>query len=360
MKFWLCLILALTLISTNLASAEDTNLDPWPIVQRCLPAPIVPDKNWSYDGEILMSGWAGLHAIRATSTTPYVVYWGKGILSPNGEWVLSQELDTMTIQLGGGGPLGIFDNHYGDITVQNFKTGEKIKFDWQAFTEIDSGPYPYGTANPLWLDNNHFVSIYGDYRKTKEGNLETGKVIDRPDIDLEDHEYSISPDQTPAISYGQLYDLSKQIVIKQNVASQDLNWTAWANDSSNFIDVVRDKNDDKILSVFDRDGVLLATPLISRWINLGKLSPNNQYFSFAAYRSDNDHNHQYVLDLDKKLIYDLCVGELQGLVWSPDGTQFATILGQGQKPIVVVDMNDWQPYIVGYHTGSVLFWRSLT
>ena len=83
------------------------------------------------------------------------------------------------------------------------------------------------------------------------------------------------------------------------------------------------------------------------------------YFSFTEYEWSGGKHHPFIMDLHKKVIYDLCVDDAQGWAWSPDGTQFATILGQGQQPIVVVDMQEWQPYIVGYHTGSVLLWRSL-
>ncbi len=361
MKNRLFIIFVFVFISVTTIAADDKTLDPWPVVKRCLPAPIVPDKNWSYDGEILMRGWAGIHGVNAHSTVPYVLHWGRGddLLSPNGQWILSQFVHSITVPLRGGGPMGIYVTDYGAITAENLTTGEKIKFPWQSHTDISSGPYPVPPAGPIWLDNEHFISFYDwDGSKTKEGNLETGAITDRPDIDLSDYEYSISPDQTRYTSFGTLFSLSNnqamtqiQIGIRYDMVS-----SVWAQDSSIVADFTPGENNAIVLSIFDRDGNLIAKPFRSAgYMRLGKFSSSNHYFWFTS----DGVNNPYILDMSKRVIYDLCINESHGLAWSPDGTQFATILGQGQQPIVIVDMNDWQPRIIGYHTGSVVLWRSL-
>ena len=364
MKFRLFMIIAFLLVSINIATAADDKLAPWPIVKRCLPTPIVPDKNWSYDGEIMMSGWAGIHAIHAGSPTPGVIHWGYGLLSPDGQWVLSQKVDSYTEQLTGGGPMGRYIDDYSDIIVENLKTQKKIKFAWQAHIEISSSPYPFGPAGPLWLDNDRFLSFYGAYGKaTKEANIKTEEIIDLPAIDLDDNEYSISPDLTRAISYAQLYDLTdNKLVSEEKVGTvNDFQSSVWTNESSMFIDRVQGTNNTSTLTIFNRDGMVISKPFVNQdqRIVLGQFSPENNYFSFTEYSQRTYKNHPYVLDMTKYIVYDLCADDAQGLAWSPDGTQFATILGQGQRPIVVVDMDDWQPRIIGYHTGSVLLWRSL-
>lgn len=361
MKRWLCFVFAFILISTGIVAAEDNNLTPWPIVQRCLPTPITPDKTWSYNGEILMTGWAGIHGVNVRSTVPYVLHWGRGddLLSPNGQWILSQFVHSITVPLTGGGPMGIYVTDYGAITAENLTTGEKIKFPWQAHTDISSGPYPVPPAGPIWLDNEHFISFYDwNGSKTKEGNLETGEIKDRPDVDLSDYEYSISPDQTRYTSFGTLYNrLNNQVMAQIQVGTPyDMVSSVWAQDSSKFADFTPSENNTITLSIFDRDGNLIAK-LFSKtgYMRLGKFSSSNNYFWFTP----EGVNNPYILDMRKKVIYDLCINKSHSLAWSPDETQFATILGEGQQPIIVVDMDTWQPHIVGYHDGSVLLWRSL-
>ncbi|MBA3868471.1 MAG: hypothetical protein H0X30_04905 [Anaerolineae bacterium] len=373
MKFRLLFAFVLLLVSINIAAADDNNPTPWPIVKRCLPTPIVPDKNWSYDGEILLNGWAGIHAIHDTSAMPYVVHWGWGILSPNGQWILTQKMHEEMEQLSGPGPMARYYLYYGDIVAENLKTGKKIVFTWEANVVFSSGPYLFGPAGPIWLDNNHFVSFYGGWgQETREGDIETGEIIDRPDLDLTDYEYSMSPDQTRAVYGGrfsntQLYNLLDKEPISDNPVggSRDLISSVWSPNSLIFVDVTTDENRKRTLTVFDRDGAVVATPFVvpESNISLGLFSPTNRYFSFEIPSGNGTTvpftSRQLMLDLNEEVIYDLCIDNAQGIAWSPDGTQFATILGVGQQPIVVVDMNDWQPFIVGYHIGSVLLWRGL-
>ena len=116
------------------------------------------------------------------------------------------------------------------------------------------------------------------------------------------------------------------------------------------------------LSIFDRDGNLIAVPL-ANWekrIEPGAWSSDNRFFSFSTYTftgTESQDFHANLLDMEEEVIYDLCLGNVNGWAWSADGSQFATILGSGQQPVVVVDIEQWQPYIVAYHSGQVLLWR---
>jgi hypothetical protein len=142
--------------------AQDNQPDSsWPVVEKCLPSPSMPDDNWTFDGEILMRGWGGIHGVNASLETPYVVYWGGGyeVISPNGQWVLDQNLHIYNEQLTGGGPLGRHHFYYGNIIVENLTTGQKITFDWESYISITSRPYLAGPAGPFWLDDQHFVSF---------------------------------------------------------------------------------------------------------------------------------------------------------------------------------------------------------
>jgi hypothetical protein len=368
MKLKLICALVFAAILTATTVAQEVAAPSWAIVERCLLNPTVPDEGWTFNGEILMRGWGGIHAVNTTLETPYVIHWGRGVLSPDGQWILTQEVDSFTEQLTGGGPMGIYHRFYSDIVVENLTTGETIVFPWEAYISESSGPYPFGPAVPLWLGNNRFVTFYGfNGVETKVGDLQTGEITTWTDIGLDDYEYSISLDQTRAIYYATLHDLSDNQPIRDDIVATnyDLTFTVWSRDSSVFADVITDFNDNsKTLSLFDRNGNVVATPLRleNSRINLGAWSPDNNYFSLTVH-TYNPHNppewHSYLLDMQERKIYDLCIDYANGWAWSPDGTQFATLLGEGQQPVVVVEMVEWQPYIIAYHTGAVLRWRSI-
>jgi hypothetical protein len=363
----LLFILLLTLLLPVKLFAEDSQPAPWPVVERCLPAPRPPAKNWSFDGEILMNGWAGIHGVRATRTTPYVVHWGDGLLSPDGQWVLNQKVDEETEQLSGPGPMGRYHFYYGDIIVSSTTSRERLIFPWDAYFSMTSRPYLFGPAGPLWLDNHRFAAIYAGVNETRIVDIETGTIVEWPDVYLDDYEISFSPDLTRMVYNSKLYELPGRKQIQETPVGTDYDFTSgvWAHDSSMFIDFLPGTGDrTKNLTLFNRDGESIATPLTNetRTILLGSWSPTNQYFEFTFWgRDDADtRGHVFILDIPNKQVINLCIDStIGGWAWSPDGSKFATVLGNGQAPVIVTDMQEWQPYIVAYQDGSVLFWRTL-
>jgi hypothetical protein len=360
--------LVFVVIFANTSMAQEVATPSWAIVERCIPNPVVPDEEWTFEGEILMGGWAGLHAVSAAFNTPYVVHWNyNGLLSPDGEWVLHQDVETYVEQLTGPGPMGRHHWEYDDIRAENIFTGETRIFPWEAHIIMTSRPLLIPPAGPLWLDNTHFVSFYGHYgNEAKVGNLETGEIMDWTGVPLDDIEYSISPDQTRAITDGHLYDLSDNSRISEApiATRHDLFESIWTKDSSMFVDLLTVEGEETTqLSIFDRDGHLLAAPLTIQdgGFTFGTWSPTNQYFLFGVsyYNVQPGQTYTtYLLNMREQVIYNLCLDPRNRGAWSPDGTQFATILGRGQQPVVVVEMSEWQPYIVAYHTGAVVLWRS--
>lgn len=76
---------------------DDDSLETWPVQQRCAESPALPPDDWSYPGTILMSGYAGIHGMRADWETPHIVAFFRkdsrggrqlmgGQLSPDGRW----------------------------------------------------------------------------------------------------------------------------------------------------------------------------------------------------------------------------------------------------------------------------------
>jgi hypothetical protein len=365
MNYRLLVVVCIVLFMSGNVFAQDNPPALWPVVERCLPTPTVPDKGWTFDGEILMTGWGGIHGVRASQNTPYIVHWHDAYapISPDGQWILTQHLHVETEQLTGPGPMGRYHFYYGDIAAENLTTGQKITFDWEAYISFSSRPYLADHAEPFWLDNHHFAAFWGTYgRETKIGNLDSGDITDWPDFELEDAELSISPDQTRVVNYGKLYKLPDNTPITDaDVATNyDFTVTAWTADSSMLADKIWHQDEEMShLTIFDRDGKLVATPFIGRVDDVGAWSPDNHYFTFSAQPDPKVYkSHTFMLDIQKQVVYDLCEG-LRGLAWSPDGTQFATIAGEGQQPVMVADVDDWKAFIVAYHTGAVRFWRSL-
>ncbi len=99
-KFLILLIslVSLLLLGAPVLHAQDATDTPdagWPVEERCVGAPTKPPKGWSYDGTILMTGYAGIHGVNAKWDTPRVLaklsdkdVWG-GALSPDGKWYAS-------------------------------------------------------------------------------------------------------------------------------------------------------------------------------------------------------------------------------------------------------------------------------
>lgn len=239
MIFKAFLISMVIAISVSIVSAQDDEPAVWQIEERCLLPAVVREE--AFDGEILMTGWGGIHAVSTKLDTPYIVNWGYGQISPDGRWILEQDRKTDVIRFSSGEPMGVFITTYGDIVAKNIDTDETITFSWNAIIEKTSGPYPHGSAGPIWLDNNSFVSFYDYYgMKYKVGHLDTGEISEWQRVGLEDYEYSISPDGTRAVSYAQLYDLSDNSLIREDLVgtNYDLKKSVWTNDATMFADVI--------------------------------------------------------------------------------------------------------------------------
>lgn len=356
------LLIILVFMVPVTAFADDDPETPWPIEERCLPDPVLPESNWAFDGEILMAGWAGIHAVSADFDTPYVIHWGYGAISPDGQWVLDQEVDSWHEQLSGPGPLGRTYWRFGDIIATNTVTDEVIRFQWEANITMSSRPRLTLPAGPIWIDRHRFASFYGMWAgDTKIGDTQNGEITSWEGIRFEDSELSLSPDLTRSVSFGRLYNLSDHNLVQEDLVGTDWDGIAsvWAPDSSLFADVVTDRSTGAVaLTIFDKDGNVVAVPLgtVDGRVNPMQWSSDNVYLSFTV---STEIQQTYIIDMHDEVIYDLCVRDTNGWAWSPDGTKFATVLGRGQSPVVVVDFDEWQPYIAAYHTGPIIMWRTV-
>ena len=384
LRFVFTVFCMVALVLTSIAQDEDNGFEPWPIIERCLPDPSEPPADWDFDGQVLMRGWAGLHILSSDFDTTRVAVWmdrpweldaGSGRLSPNGQRVIRWDYDYV-VEANPSGPVNAFLNYtYYDIEVVNIDTGETQVFPWPARLSLSNGPYPWPPAGPLWIGNERFVSFGGGGDTGYQvGDVLTGDVSAWSGDALRDYEVSISPDGTRLINYSALYDLTEQTQISENAVgtNQDLTWAVWAPDSSHFADFVTDGYPDntRYLTIFDRDGELVSQPIAQtdHRLVIEGLSPDATQLLFTEWRypapssisePPEPDRPPFLIDLKEQVIYDLCIPSVNGWTWSPDGVYAATIMGDGQSPVVVIDWDEWQPYIVAYHTGWVLMWRSM-
>ncbi len=91
---WITLLFFVPFLNVN--ATDDDPLTPWAIEERCVSDPTLPPADWSYDGRLLMMGYAGIHAMQADWETPRVEAFFSpdsfgeplpgGQISPDGQW----------------------------------------------------------------------------------------------------------------------------------------------------------------------------------------------------------------------------------------------------------------------------------
>jgi hypothetical protein len=89
-------------------------------------------------------------------------------------------------------------------------------------------------------------------------------------------------------------------------------------------------------------------------------SPDGRFLAFITLdESRPPIPNLYVADVQEQKIMDLCIAPGVGLVWSPSATQLALWVNDaGESAIGVLDMTVNQLYVVGYHVGGVIGWRT--
>jgi hypothetical protein len=92
---WLVMLIVMSILELRLIAQEATEEAPqgWPVVERCVGEPIHPPDDWSFEGTILATGWAGIHGINAEWETPFVATFKDFrshmpiSISPKGHWI---------------------------------------------------------------------------------------------------------------------------------------------------------------------------------------------------------------------------------------------------------------------------------
>ena len=160
------LICAFFLINTmaSSVSADNDPEIPWPVEDHCVSAPILPPESWSYSGTLLMSGYAGIHAMQWDWETPRIVAYFRaddlgepisgGQISPNGYWYVAPIGEIFTERS--------YNRYWFTRGLRVYSTFDdtQINFDLHEYNNLLDYARSYGAWTyevVRWIDNETFV-----------------------------------------------------------------------------------------------------------------------------------------------------------------------------------------------------------
>jgi hypothetical protein len=391
------LLFSLFVLAFSNAAAQDDDTSGWPVEQRCVGEPTAPPEGWTFEGAILMTGYAGIHAVQADWETPRVVSTvyarnpgvdGSAGLSPDRRWFAAVE--------------GEF--FYSDTLNHLYVIDEIVVYSTVHRNEVYRVPWRnphlerWGAPQMYWLDNEHLIYEWSDTEFDHPGELRvinpfdgtsqswTGKLnladvgTYRNSIPMPSQQYP-SPDFTLSLYEPEyngpwgIYDVATgELLTPLSVSAY--RFATWKPDSSQFItEVESEPNAEEAgtqLTLFDRNGTPLDTIFAlnaPRQLNVDHAdwSPNQDAFAYAVEAFSpviqRTLRRLYIADMQNKTITDTCLNVGRGLAWSPDGTQLAFFQpGSEQTRVMVFDLETWSLHPVGVHLADwldyVIGWRA--
>jgi hypothetical protein len=363
----LLIILCLLLLWVRIVSAQDT----FPVEQRCIDAPTAPPDGWTYPGTILMSGYAGIHAMQADWETPRVV-----ASIPQGS--------TGGVAVDGG-QISPDQNWYavpiGDVTITpSLNQIWEVRSVWVYSLLGDGSVFKYDFPNTLGGEANYIY--FPVLWQTNETFTIGGFQVDLSNSAMSTSDFymwdfvitpdTIAPDLTRG--YGEwvtktssgigIFNLSDSSKI---ASVGDFVFVSWQRDSAGFIAAPRKvEGFPQRLVYYDRDGevaqrVVEISGRLSGYTYKRPMSgrselqwsPNDRYFAFVEnFSPETKPNKLYLVDMQEQIFIDTCLSALNAPVWSPDGTMFAYLADASDDlKVMIVDMKTWQSYDVARHSG---------
>lgn len=386
MKRLLIPLLLLLFLIPSLAVQGSDSSAPWPVIERCL-TPSPRPESWSFNGTILLTGYAGIHGVNDAWATPRVLlFLGEnnlpgGAVSPDDRW---------------------YADPWGEITIdeQSYNVITEVE-ELRVYSLSSSKVYRHTYSWPLaywqryyqsvyWKDNEHVIYsggnwnfLTGDISPTEIG-FEKTQYLDIPIDSNSLARYSddavrgrLAPDWTLIVrSDWKLYPIRGSLPVA-DLTLAEYPIIAWSPDSSFFAAEVG-ASPSRQLVFFDRTGSLIETvfdlPAEQRtgtrntvWSSDGRYfafttidDPHPGYFSYLYYSHPNT---LYIADTKNHVVWDTCTGIGNGEAWSPDNTQLAVLEpGEGTKYVMVLDLNMWAMIPVARHPvqkwEGVIGWRA--
>ena len=359
-----CLVMCI-----NVASAQTETPDTFPVELLPISKPTAPPKGWTYPGMILMSGYAGIHAMQADWDAPRVV--GRftfdeqgnvpidgGQISPDENWYAA--------------PIG---EVYHEETFNNFwivrglkiynlsGDGKTITIDLTNYQDSLSGCCAWGFSPVTWQDDQSLtvgeLLIRPFEQAITHSDTSTTDVFSQPRVASPDlsRRYESYSDNS-GFGWG-IYDLTNSTRLTD---LGRLNHISWQHDSSGFMAQLQRDQIWHGLAYFGRDGNLIEHVLQFN-------SASNEVEHFVSGRSElqwssDDRYFGFVLDVypqpkklmlvdtQERIVIDTGLNPLNAPVWSPDGTRFAYLANARENlNLIVVDTKTWKAYIVAQHSG---------
>ena len=380
-KAGLIFVLALMLVATSSVQANDDPEPPWPIEEHCVPAPTQPPAGWMFEGMLLMSGYAGIHAIQANWETPRIVasfYTNRlgtpingGQLSPDGRWyavpigeIFTERSYNQYWFTNGLRLYSIFDD-----TELNFELRE-----YNSLLHYGRGYGAWTYEAVRWIDNN--TLLIGPFMfRPFEQSVQASSLVAIAGIG----DFEVAPDWTRI--YGFTSFGSDQGIFDVEAPDEVINLVqadgiAWQPDSSGFIGKQRVDTTEQLV-LFTRDGEFIERLFVSEG---GRLdirrpvagrndlgwSPDNRHFAFVDRPLFPDMHQLMLLDTENRVVINTCLSSVSQPIWSPDGTQIAMLLrGRENLRVVILDIQEWVVYDVARHIGmggvlspDMIAWRT--
>jgi hypothetical protein len=372
------------------ATAQDGDTSSgWPVVERCV-TPTVRSDGWTFDGTILLEGYAGIHGVNAAWPTPRVLVFlrdavmaGDAGLSPDGKWYakLHQEI--------------FYGKNYNDLFaidgIRVYSTEDRNEvyfFSWDNYYFRNEGG-----DRMYWLDNSHLIYKYirrasGERVRTLVIDPFDGSTIEWKGV----KRYRVlyiraiypwewptqypSPDFTRVLIYwfwggeppGLYYPASYGLITEINLAHEPS--VKWMQDSSRFVAEIDtdpdEQRESRQLALFNREGNQLDVLIAlgdddSLSIPAAGWSSDGRYLAVTIKHQENRVLH--LVDLDNHQIINTCLPIGDGAAFSPDNTQLALLEpGTGTRYVMVLDLETWTLHPVARHIvedgdGSVIGWR---
>ena len=372
-------IVFMSLIFGQSTFAQETTADSvegWEIVERCVGEPITPPDDWTFDGTILATGWAGIHGINADWDVPRILAFNNswnteigGTLSPSNEWFA---VTTASERLSNDSIYTRIVTEY-DLKIYNLVDRRiQISFDWQNQYDVVIGSGAtryYSQRMPRWLDDE--TILYQRDDQLYEINITTQEIIESSIYWEEeifsplfpDYIMSISPDFSRTVfrdnrrEYALINLENLNVLSYPAQLSDDESYSigariSWSPDSSLFL-LSRNQQ----VNLFNRDGEIFIIIDESGLPSDSAFSLKNN--SFVYFHNGTIH----VADIQNQQLTDTCFSDYYGSVsWSPSGN-FIAIMGDypepvtQTRPVYVLDLTSQQVYIVAYHEGRIIGWR---
>lgn len=270
-------IVFMSLIFGQSTFAQETTADSvegWEIVERCVGEPITAPDDWTFDGTILATGWAGIHGINADWEVPHVQMFHDNWsifteLSPDDQWLVT----TTAVEQ-------VCPNCFGrtwDISeVRVLSTLNSEEY----IVPINVG-YEYGLSYQTriqlrWFNNSEIIfftngySIYGRVDSVERINPFTATIetfslpINALSNEFDFHpapnwEIGVyNPEQLPDTANWRIYDLISGTLL---LDIPDLRGGAfltdvlvWSNDSSKFVGISEIETNKHIIFYNHSDG----------------------------------------------------------------------------------------------------------